>query len=172
MNSFCETIIGAFLGAFLALTGAYIMYMKQINTRKQNIKIILSIELQDIKSNIEKNLDQLNREDKNRTVQLMVNKVYFTPSNYDALRSDINLLKKSQISLINEFYRKIKELEEIRSYLVKVKERDIDLNEIVKKNQLSPSEGIIVKQMDIYANYFMNLDSIKQQIEIILDSID
>ncbi len=171
MNSFYQTIFISFLGAMLALSGAYLMYKKQTNSKIKNIKSILVIELEDIHCNIEKNLVQLNSENKNGSIQLMVNKVYYTPSNYDALRPELSLLNETQISNIIKLYRKIKELEEVRDYLVKIKEEDINLTDIEIKNELTPKEGIIKKKMDIYANYFLNLDLLLEQIEEAKESI-
>ena len=164
MNEFWISIISSFLGAILALGGAFWIYKIQENQKINNIKASIEIELEDIENNLTKNQALVKSQGLTGTVQVMHNKIYYEPSNFDIYKADLSKLSKADFYKTFQLYRKIKEFEETRLFLIKKNENGIDLREISNKKDLTIEEQTTKMKMDIYENYFLNLDLIIEEI--------
>ncbi|MFA9370132.1 MAG: hypothetical protein ACERIH_00270 [Labilibaculum antarcticum] len=163
MTEFWKIILSSFLGATLAIVGGYILFKVQENRKLSNAKASMSLELNSVSDILIKTQKELSQNHGSGTVQIMINRIYQKPSEFEDFKAILAQLPKSNFESIGRLYRKIIEFEEIRDYLIQ--ENGIELSVLVEKKELTSGERKTIQFMKIYEAYFRNLDLLIKEIE-------
>lgn len=164
MTKFWEIIISSVVGASLALLGAIVTMRIQDNRSLKNAKFSISVELRQIKDILVDIRGQAIDSKGTLSVDVIQTNLYYPPSDFDTYKISLSQLKPSDFRKVSDIYRKIKEFEELRLILLKKKEDGIDLSAISNKEKLSTEERTLKKYMDIYLNYYLNMDLLISEI--------
>lgn len=172
MTKFWEIIIGSVVGAFLALLGAIVTMKIQDNRSLQNAKFSISVELRQIKDILVDIRGQAIDSKGTLSVDVIQTTLYYPPSDFDTYKISLSRLKPSDFRKVCDIYRKIKEFEELRLILLKKKENGIDLSAISNSEKLSTEEKTLKKYMEIYLNYYLNMDLLISEINEVYELVE
>ncbi|MBR8536381.1 hypothetical protein KDU71_12485 [Carboxylicivirga sediminis] len=165
MTKFWEIIISAVVGAGITILGAILTMNIQDNRTLKSAKRFVSIELEQMKYILVDIRKQALDQNGTLSVDVIQNKLIDSPSDFETYKVSLVRMKSSEFRKIRKIYNKINEFEDLRQKLIQKKEDGIDLSSISNKEDLSTEEKTLKKYMEIYLNYYLNMELLIKEVD-------